>query len=107
MVDVTSYLVETRDTKQTRSRSGAYSFRGPLDSSDLRSPMSDCQCLNCKRMPKEAKFKNVFEDYHRISLKDHSEFKLPLHAYLLCPNYIPAFVFRTRRWGVLFVLICS
>lgn len=96
MVDVPTDFAETRDLPPPIGAPNRYL----LDSDDLRSPMSDCQCLNCKKIPKEVKFRNVFVDYHIIPTKDHSTKELPLHTYLLFPDFIPAYVFKTRRWGM-------
>jgi hypothetical protein len=69
------------------------------DTSDCRNWISDCTCPFCKEK-KIAKTKRVassFEDYNTVSL-EWSE-SLSTHQYLLCPNDIRAFVFRTRTWG--------
>lgn len=107
MVDMSSYLAEKKQSASWIFR-GLYAHSGNvLDKSDLRSPMSDCQCRNCKKIPKEPKFRSVFEAYHAISLIGLPKRRLSLHAYLLCPKSILAFAFRTRRWGTSSVLLFS
>jgi hypothetical protein len=101
MVDVKSYLNEKKDdrTLHILIDDPSDNFGKQVDPSDLRSPISDCQCLNCKRTQKNLRFSNIFELYDRIGLARHPKQRLSLHKYLLCPKFIPAFAFRTRRWG--------
>jgi hypothetical protein len=98
MVDVKSYLSEKKEENPWRISRNEDCDR--MDKTDLRSPMSDCQCPNCKRTQKNHRFSNFFEDYDNIGLTDHPKQRLSLHTYLLCPKFVPAFAFRTRRWGM-------
>ena len=66
---------------------------------DCRSWKSDCDCSLCKRNLKldTKKISPLFGDYNNLTWFDDLE--LTPHKYLLCPQEIYAFVFRTRIWG--------
>ncbi|KAJ3546083.1 hypothetical protein NM208_g2189 [Fusarium decemcellulare] len=72
-----------------------------MDDRDLRQWTSDCTCGVCnmrRAMGGEAQVP-LFDDYNHISPKSDKEKELTWHHMLLCPEFIPAFIFRTRTWG--------
>lgn len=76
------------------------SFKKPnlMDGNDCRKWNSDCICtvrMNNKSV-KTKKMTSLFEYYNYLTLESKS--KLTNRQYLLCPNEMYGFVFRTRTW---------
>lgn len=66
---------------------------------DIRSWSTDCVCMVCKERkensPNSAKF--LYEEWDDFTLEYYQE--LSLIQYLLCPQKMPVFVFKSRSWG--------
>jgi hypothetical protein len=76
-------------------------YRKPelMDTSDCRNWTSDCTCTVCKenKTVVNKKIVPLFNNYNFITLEHWDE--LTDHQYILCPNEMHSFVFRTRTWG--------
>ncbi len=92
MTDLKSYFTDCPDTEKPDL----------MGLRDLRNWASDCRCTVCKdrKNSTDATTKQItslFEEYNDIAIEDNET--LTNHEYFLCPAYIKAFVFRTRKWG--------
>lgn len=71
-----------------------------LDNSDLRSWTTDCTCVVCKQrsINLDTEAESMFENFNGLTTPVNDP-QLSDHEYLLCPFEMPAFVFKTRKWG--------
>ncbi|ROW17124.1 hypothetical protein VPNG_01370 [Cytospora leucostoma] len=65
---------------------------------DCRRWSSDCTCVICEELVKDGgqSVTSIFGDYNFVT-REH----ITRHMYLLCPNHVPAFVFKLRTWNSL------
>lgn len=106
MADIVAYYAGVGNTRHTTNESRGFgaphfgtSIPVLMGSEDLNEWNSDCTCATCrteKGVQPEPDVGN-WRRYNYITKLTHS--KLTKHQYLLCPDMVPAFVFKTRSWG--------
>jgi hypothetical protein len=99
MVDIETYYSEMA---RKQAHLPPLSRIGPpilMGGNDQQVWNSDCQCERCRGYPAETSESNYpFEYCDRKTIVEAPE--LTNHEYLLCPEVVPAFVFKTRSWGI-------
>ncbi|KLU88125.1 hypothetical protein MAPG_07112 [Magnaporthiopsis poae ATCC 64411] len=99
MSDIRSYLASKSIHAQDVSQDC-------LDEEDIRSWVTDCECARCKaakyEKSRESKWATLSSVEIELGIEDYDEETRKL-AFLLLPNHIPAYVFRTRTWERLYV----
>lgn len=95
MSDIRSYLGSRSIHDEDRS----HTF---LNDEDLRSWITDCECARCKATKYEKSHESEWAVFKNIEVDGgtdlFAEETLKL-IFLILPNRIPAYVFRTRTWG--------